>query len=65
MLMGSVTMVVTLLLLLLVFFDHPQGDGVGRLQPIAMQRSLHLIDAQLKVVGLTVTPPWDQQGNRT
>ena len=30
-LMGSVTVVITLLLMLLVFFDHPHGDGVGRL----------------------------------
>ena len=33
MLMGSVTVVITFLLLLLVFFDHPHGGGVGRLQP--------------------------------
>ena len=40
MLMGSVTVVISLLLLLLVFFDHPHGDGVGRLQPTAMERTL-------------------------
>ena len=38
--MGSVTIVITLLLLLLVFFDHPHGDGVGRLQPTAMERTI-------------------------
>ena len=43
------------LLLLLVFFDHPHGDGVGRLQPTAMERTLRLIDIQLDVVGLEVT----------
>ena len=42
MLMGSVTVVISLLLLLLVFFDHPHGDGVGRLQPTAMERTLRL-----------------------
>ena len=40
MLMGSVTVVITLLLFLLVFFDHPHGTGVGRLQPTAMERTL-------------------------
>ena len=55
--MGSVTVVITLLLLLLVFFDHPHGDGVGRLQPTAMERTLRLIDAQLEVAGLSVTAP--------
>ncbi|MGY4766347.1 bestrophin-like domain [Kribbella sp. CWNU-51] len=62
-LMGSVTLVITLLLFLLVFFDHPHGGGVGRLQPTAMVRTINLIDAQLKVVGLNVTPPCDDHGN--
>ena len=61
-LMGSVTVVIALLLMLLMFFDHPHGGGVGRLQPTAMERTLHLIDAQLDVVGLDVTPPCDQRG---
>jgi amino acid transporter len=63
-LMGSVTVVITLLLLLLVFFDHPHGGGVGRLQPTAMERTIGLIDAQVKVAGLQVTPPCDDHGNR-
>jgi hypothetical protein len=33
-----------------MFFDHPHGNGLGTLQPTAMQRSLRL------------TPPCDQQG---
>ncbi len=61
-LMGSVTIVITLLLLLLTFFDHPHGDGVGRLQPVAMERTLRLIDSQLEVAGLSVTPPCDEHG---
>ncbi|WP_432936961.1 hypothetical protein ACQPXM_24080 [Kribbella sp. CA-253562] len=63
-LMGSVTVVITLLLFLLVFFDHPHGDGVGRLQPSAMERTVGLIDTQLEVAGLDVTPPCDEHGNR-
>ncbi|MFC6160117.1 bestrophin-like domain [Kribbella jiaozuonensis] len=63
-LMGSVTMVITLLLFLLVFFDHPHGDGVGRLQPTAMVRTIDQIDASLKLVGLHVTPPCDEHGSR-
>jgi hypothetical protein len=62
--MGSVTVVITLLLFLLVFFDHPHGEGVGRLQPTAMVRTISLIDTQLKVIGRDVTPPCDDQGNR-
>lgn len=63
MLMGSVTVVITLLLLLLVFFDHPHGSGVGRLQPTAMERTLRLIDVQLEVADLSVTPPCDEHGD--
>jgi len=63
-LMGSVTMVITLLLLLLVFFDHPHGEGVGRLQPTAMVRTIGLVDTQLDLIGLDVTPPCDDRGNR-
>ena len=63
MLMGSVTVMVTLLMFLLVFFDHPHGGGLGRLEPVAMERTLRLLDAQLEVVGLSVTPPCDEQGN--
>ena len=51
--MGSVTVVITLLLMLLVFFNHPHGDGVGRLQPTAMERTIRLIDTEVGVVGLT------------
>jgi hypothetical protein len=63
MLMGSVTVVIALLLLLLRFFDHPHGDDVGRLQPTAMERTLRLIDSELEAAGVTLTPPCDGQGN--
>jgi hypothetical protein len=62
MLMGSVTVVITLLMLLVIFFNHPHGGGVGRLQPTAMERALRLIDAQLNVIALDVTPPCDERG---
>ena len=62
MLMGSVTVVITLLMLLVVFFNHPHGSGVGRLQPTAMERALRLIDAELNVIALDVTPPCDERG---
>jgi hypothetical protein len=62
MLMGGATLVVTVLILLLMFFDNPHGSGLGTLQPTAMQRSIRLIDAEIKVVGLDLTPPCDEQG---
>jgi len=61
-LMGSVAAVITVLMLLLVFFEHPHGNGVGRLQPTAMERTVRLIDAQLDAAGVSVTPPCDADG---
>ena len=57
MLMGSATVVISLLLQLLVFFNHPHGDGVGRLQPVGMERTLRVIDIQAEAVGLVVIGP--------
>src|SRR4051794_7963926 len=61
-LMGSVTVVITLLLLLLSFFDHPHGTQVGKLQPGAMERTLRQIDLELHEAGVTITPPCDDSG---
>jgi amino acid transporter len=61
-LMGSVTVVITLLLLLLAFFDHPHGEQVGKLRPTAMQRTLVLLDAQTAAVDLDVDVPCDRSG---
>ena len=62
MLMASVTVVITVLLCLLVFFDHPHGDGVGKLHPTAMERSLHIMDAELDAAGLDLRVPCDERG---
>ncbi len=63
MLMGSVTIVVTSSMLILTFFNHPFGDGAGTLQPVAMERSLRLIDTELDVIGLDLSLPCDRDGN--
>ncbi|MET1052202.1 MAG: hypothetical protein ABWX65_06150 [Mycetocola sp.] len=62
MLMGSVTLIITTLLILLVFFNNPHGPGLGQLRPTAMERSLRIIDAELDVVGLDLNPPCDDDG---
>ena len=62
-LIGSVAVVITVLMLLLGFFDHPHGEGLGGLQPAAMERSLRIVDAQLDALGVSVDPPCDAQGN--
>lgn len=60
--MASVTVVIAVLMLLVVFFNHPYGTGVGTLRPTEMQRTLRLMDTQLQVVGITADPPCDERG---
>jgi len=62
MLMGSVIAVMVLLLLLIQFLDNPLHEGVGSLQPVAMQRTLQIIDQELAIVGQDAPPPCDDQG---
>jgi amino acid transporter len=63
MLMGSTTAVIAMLLLLLAFFDHPHGGGIGRLQPTAMERTIRLIDTELELISLDISLPCDSDGN--
>jgi hypothetical protein len=62
-LMGAVTSVVVVMLLLLVFLDSPFHTGVGGLRPVAMERTLRIIDQALGATGKNVTIPCDTQGN--
>ncbi|HTI35425.1 MAG TPA: hypothetical protein VL422_17240 [Miltoncostaea sp.] len=61
-LMGSVTIVITTMLLLLAFLDDPFNGGVGSLEPVAIQRTQRLIDSALGSVQLHVMPPCDASG---
>ena len=57
MLIGSVVAVIAALLLLLRGLDEPFHGGVGGLQPVAMERSLRMIDEALSAVGAKVEAP--------
>jgi len=61
-LMGSVVSVMVALLLLLQALDNPFSGGVGGLKPVAMQRSLRMIDEALGAVGAKVQYPCDAAG---
>ena len=61
--MGSVVAVVVTMLLLLAFLDDPFHSGVGGLQPVAMERTVLLVDQQLDVIGSDLAIPCDDQGN--
>jgi hypothetical protein len=62
MLMGSVTSVIVVMLLLLNFLDSPFHPGVGGLNPVAMERSLRIVDQALGATGTRVTIPCDANG---
>jgi len=61
-LMGSVVSVMVALLLLLQALDNPFSGRVGGLKPVAMQRSLRMIDEALGAVGAKVQYPCDAAG---
>jgi Protein of unknown function (DUF4239) len=62
-LMGSVATVIASLLLLINFLDNPFTDGVGGVQPVAMQRTLGSIDEALAKAGRQVEAPCDALGH--
>jgi len=64
MLMGTVSAVIVSTLLLVYALDHPFHHGVGGLRPVAMQRTLRVIDEQLASVGVHIDPACDPAGNR-
>jgi hypothetical protein len=64
-LMGSVAFVIVALLLLLQFLDNPYRPGVGSLRPVAMERTLRVMDKQLEVAGLDTPLPCDAEGTST
>jgi FtsH-binding integral membrane protein len=62
MLMGSVVFVMVTLLLLLHFLDNPYDPGVGSLRPVAMERTLRVIDHELDLVGFDEPLPCNHSG---
>ena len=61
-LMGSVASVITMLFLLLSALDNPFAEGVGGLDPVAMERSLRIVDEQLRALGGHVPIPCGPDG---
>jgi len=61
--MGAVTSVITLMLLLLNFLDNPFHSDVGGLRPVAMERTLRVVDEALGAIGGEVRIPCDVEGN--
>jgi len=62
-LMGAVAVIVVSMLLLVAFLNRPFQDGVGGVRPVAMERTLRIVDQALLAVGGQVKLPCDASGN--
>ena len=62
MLMGSATTVIVVTLLAINALDNPYRDGVGQIKPVAMERSLRILDRARAVVNDTAPLPCDARG---
>jgi hypothetical protein len=61
-LIGTVVVVMASTLLVISFLDDPYGDGLGSLRPVAMERTLRILDQERRLVGDTTPLPCDEQG---
>ncbi len=62
-LIGSVVAVMATLLLMIRFLDHPFQPGTGGLEPTAMQRTLVILEEELRGVGVRGPAQCDELGN--
>ena len=60
---GSVVVVIVGTLLLIRFLDDPYHPGAGALKPVAMERTLKVLDEYRRVVGDQQPLPCDELGN--
>jgi Protein of unknown function (DUF4239) len=61
-LIGSVTVVIVAMLLLLRTLDSPFHSGVGGLKPVAMERTLEILEGERRIVGDETSLPCDARG---
>jgi hypothetical protein len=61
-LMGTVTSVIVAMLLLIRFLDSPFHSGIGGVRPVAMERTLRIIDQELLIANGRVVVPCDANG---
>ncbi len=62
MLMGSATTVIVLTLAAIMALNNPYREGLGQIQPVAMERSLRILDSARAVLNATGPLPCDARG---
>ena len=63
-LVGTVVATMTSILLVIGFLDNPYRAGLGSLRPVAMERTLQLLDQERRIVGDSTPMPCDERGRR-
>jgi len=61
-LIGPVVAVMVATILLIRFLDNPYGGGAGSLTPVAMERTLRLLDQERRIIGDTTAVPCNARG---
>jgi hypothetical protein len=61
---GAVVAVLGSMFVVLRLLDEPYHPGVGGLQPVAMERTLEVIEEALRAVDRTTRVPCDEAGTR-
>ena len=64
MLIGSATTVIVLTLIAIEALDNPYRAGLGQIQPVAMERTLRLLDEAREAIGDTAPVPCNAAGAR-
>jgi hypothetical protein len=64
MLMGSATTVIVLTLAAINALDNPYRQGVGQIKPVAMERSLRILDSARAVLNVRAPVPCNARGAR-
>jgi hypothetical protein len=62
MLIGSATTIVVITMLAIYALDNPYRPGLGSIRPIAMERTLRILDEARAAIDTTVEPPCDESG---
>jgi len=62
-LIGTVVVVMAAILLVIRFLDDPYRAGVGSLRPVAMERTLRILDRERTLIGDSTPLPCDANGN--
>jgi hypothetical protein len=61
-LIGTVVAAITAILLVIDFLDSPFRPGVGSLRPVAMERTLRVLDQERRLLGHTSPVPCGEHG---